>query len=369
MTEIRTAVDLRHPADRVWQALTDRDLLAKWFASVEPRPTSISRFTLRPVDLPELDELVTVELVDLDPPHRMELRWRESDRATRLVCEVTPTAEGCRLAVTHSAGEEPWDLADPDRRQRCYQQLLDTRLPAVLDWLAFGEVDLPATSKPHRGTGPAAATGSVGVVTPVAARRSRYRLGVLLAVVALVVGGVVVTVGLVGARNDRQPPTAPVAANESPTATPSRTTPDGRAPVAGAAPVQPSRSTRPSPPRTPNASTTTARTGAPGRARLTARYATVTPGLLGYEAEVVVANEGEAPATGWTVVLTLPGVARVSAAEGADYRQEQREVTFTGPPLPAGRSVTIRFEVTQDGLLGPRRPSRCVVQDEPCAGL
>ncbi|MBF9131051.1 SRPBCC domain-containing protein [Plantactinospora sp. S1510] len=164
MTEIRTTVDLRHPPERVWRALTDRELLPKWFGSVEPRPSSISRFELRPTDFPELDELITVELVELDPPHRIVVRWPEDGQPTQVVCELTPTAEGCRLTVTQgdpedpfrdtgiddpfrdSGIDDPWRPADPDRREQAYRQLLDTRLPAVLDWLAFREVDLPEST-------------------------------------------------------------------------------------------------------------------------------------------------------------------------------------------------------------------------------
>ncbi|MEE6260066.1 SRPBCC domain-containing protein [Plantactinospora sonchi] len=371
MTQIRTSVDLRHPADRVWQALTDRELLPKWFASVEPRPSSISRFDLRPVDLPELAERITVELVELDAPRRIELRWPESGQRTRLVCELTPTADGCQLTVTQSDDEEPWDLADPDRRQRCYQRVLETRLPAVLDWLAFGEVDFPEPAGPERAAGPVVAAapltgGSTGAAAP--PRRSRYRLGAGLAVAALVVGGAVVTVGLLNGRAAQSPTGTPRAWDVSPTPGPSSADATARTPGVGVATAQPSRSTRATPQRTQSAGTarTPDRTGQP---RLTARYATVDRDLLDYQGEVVVTNEGDGTAAEWTLVITLPGAAEVSSSTGADYRQEDRRVTFTGARLAADESLTIRFEVKQDGLLGPKQPSDCVVQDQACAGL
>lgn len=378
MTQLRTSVDLRHPADRVWQALTDPELLPKWFASVQPRPSSISRFELRPVDLPELADRVTVELVELDPPRRLELRWPESGQHTRLVCELTPTADGCQLTVTQSDDQEPWDLADPDLRERCYQRVLETRLPAVLDWLAFGEVDFPAPpSGPEPAAGsvlavPTLTTGKAAAPTgrgsAASARRSRYRLGAGLAVVALLVGSVVVAVGLVNGRAAQSPTGAPRAADRGPTDGAGSASPTPRTPAVGVAPVQPSRSATPTPRRTPGtgASRTPGRTGQP---RLAARYATVDRDLLDYQGEVVVTNEGDGAATGWTVVITLPGVAEVSSATGADYRQEDRRVTFSGPRLAADEAVTIRFEVKQDGLLGPKQPSGCVVADRDCAGL
>ncbi|GAB3979059.1 SRPBCC domain-containing protein [Plantactinospora veratri] len=362
MTEIRTTVELRHPPERVWRALTDRELLPKWFASIEPRPTSISRFELRPVDLPELDELIVIELIEVDRPHRMVLRWPEEGRPTRLECQLTPTAEGCRLTVVQSDDEEPWLPADPAGREECYQRLLDTRLPAVLDWLAFREVDLP---------------GPTQIITAVPAgragpdRRSRRRLGAALAVLALAVGAVVVVAGLTRGRGGDAPPgAAATVGSAAPSTPPGTTAPVARTPAGAATPVQPSRPARPgaTPRRTSPAATPAP--PKPGQPRLTASYSTVSSRLLGYQGEVVVTNDGDATATRWTVVITLSGGAQVASATGAaSYRQEEQQVTFTGAPLAANRSATIRFEVERDTTLTQKRPTSCAVGDQPCAGL
>ncbi|MFC6021231.1 SRPBCC domain-containing protein [Plantactinospora solaniradicis] len=376
MTEIRTTVDLRHPPERVWRALTDRELLPKWFGSVEPRPSSISRFELRPADLPELDELITVELVELDPPHRIVVRWLEDGQPTQVVCELTPTAEGCRLTVTHGDAEDPfrdtgiedpfldsgiddpWRPTDLDRREQAYQQLLDTRLPAVLDWLAFREVDLPE------------ATAVIGAVPAGAApdRRSRRKLGIGLAVLALAVGAVVVVAGLARGRTESGS-AGPVATvgSPAPTTGPGTAGPAAGSPTTGPATAPPSRSTRPTPRRTPT--TPPARPANPGQPDLAARYTTLRTGLLGYRGEVVVTNGGNAAARSWTVVITLPAGAEVSTASGASFVQEDERVTFTGAALPADRSATIQFEVVRDATLTQKQPTSCVVQDRPCEGL
>ncbi|MGX7673014.1 SRPBCC domain-containing protein [Plantactinospora sp. DSM 117369] len=362
MTEIRTTVELRHPPERVWRALTDRELLPKWFASIEPRPTSISRFELRPVDLPELDELIVIELIEVDRPHRMVLRWPEEGQPTRLECELTPTAEGCRLTVVQSGEEEPWLPADPAGREECYQGLLDTRLPAVLDWLAFREVDLP---------GPTQIISAVPAGRAGPARRSRRRLGAGLAVLALAVGAVVVVAGLARGRGDDSPPgAAATVASAAPSTPPGTTPPVARTPASGVTPVQPSRTAQPgaTPRRTSPAAT--ANPTRPGQPRLTAQYSTLSSRLLGYQGEVVVANDGAATATRWTVVITLAGGAQVASVTGAEsYRQEEQQVTFTGAPLAANSSATIRFDVERAGALAQKRPTSCAVGDQPCAGL
>ncbi|WP_422769564.1 SRPBCC domain-containing protein [Plantactinospora sp. WMMC1484] len=363
MTEIRTAVELRHPPERVWRALTDRELLPKWFASVEPRPSSISRFELRPVDLAELPELIVIELVELDPPHRMVLRWPEEGRSTRLECELVPTAEGCRLTVVQSGDTEPWLPDDPDGRAECHRRLLESRLPAVLDWLAFREVDLPAET---------AVLGAVAAGRPGSGRRSRRRLVAALAVLALALGAGVVVAGLAGGRSGGVPSGAPAPLTSTTPGTPPGTAaPTGPTPEAGPTASQPGRPARPSTPAR-RTSTTAAGANPPktGQPRLTARYSTVSSRLLGYQGEVVVTNEGTAAATGWTVVVTLSGSAQVADASGAEgYRQEGQEVTFTGAPLAANRSATIRFDVERDTTLTQKRPTSCVVGTEPCAGL
>ncbi|MBE1490532.1 SRPBCC domain-containing protein [Plantactinospora soyae] len=376
MTEIRTTVDLRHPPERVWRALTDRELLPKWFGSVEPRPSSISRFELRPTDLPELDELITVELVELDPPHRIVVRWPEDGQPTQVVCELTPTAEGCRLTVTQGDAEDPfvdtgiddpfrdggiddpWRPADPDQREQAYQQLLDTRLPAVLDWMAFREVDLPES------------TAVIGAVPASAApdNRSRRRLGIGLALLALTVGAVVVVAGLARGRTDSGS-TGPVIGVGSPalTTAPGTPSPAAGTPTTVATTAPAGRTVRPTPRR--SATATPARPPRPGQPDLTARYSTLRTGLLGYQGEVVVTNGGDAAATSWTVVITLPGGAKVSTASGASFTQEDERVTFTGAALPADRSATIQFEVDRDATLTRKQPTSCVVQDRPCDGL
>ncbi|GIG87676.1 SRPBCC domain-containing protein [Plantactinospora endophytica] len=363
MTEIRTTVELRHPPERVWRALTDRELLPKWFAELAPRPSSISRFELRPVDLPQLDELIVVELVEVEPAHRLVLRWPEAGQSTLMECELTPTAEGCRLTVVQGDDEEPWFPADLTEREECYQGLLDTRLPAVLDWLAFREVELPAPTEVIS-TVPAGRSGPD--------RRSRRRLAAVLAVLALAVGAGVVATGLLRGRGGDSPSGAPATVAGAAPSTPAGTaTPAAPTPGTGVTPVQPSRPVnRPSP--TPRRTSAAPPVNPPkaGQPRLTAAYATVSSRLLGYEGEVVVTNDGDAAATGWTVVITLSGGAQVSGATGAEsYRQEEQRVTFTGAPLGADRSATIRFEVERDTTLTQKRPTSCAVGDQPCTGL
>ncbi|WMF04530.1 SRPBCC family protein [Micromonospora robiginosa] len=136
MIEIATEVDLFHPPARVWQALTERALLAKWFADSSSRD---DHWTLATAALPGYDVDTEVEVVEVRAPGRLVVRCREADRATRLACDLTPTAHGTRLSVREVLEDGDWDA---DARAEQHERALTGRLPAILDWLAFQEVDL-----------------------------------------------------------------------------------------------------------------------------------------------------------------------------------------------------------------------------------
>ncbi|MFC8848266.1 MULTISPECIES: hypothetical protein [unclassified Micromonospora] len=293
-------------------------------------------------------------------PEAIVLRCQEAGRRTLLSCDVTPTAEGCRLAVRESLEHGGWPVEQRVRREQFYQQALTGRLPAILDWLAFQQVDLLRDQGP-----PTAEMPIVGALggTPPPARRRRTALVVALG------GGVLVT-GLTAwvllpSSPDHaaapDPATVPPVATTAATSGPPRATPSAR-PTRGAtrSSARPSRSASPTPSRT--------LTPSPSRAPLTARYATVATRLFGYTGEVVIDNPAGAAARDWTVVLTLPSGSTIGDVDGGDWRQDGRSVTITGPAVPAGGSQTVRFDV-RDADPFVKAPEACAVADTPCAGL
>ncbi|MFE9690773.1 SRPBCC domain-containing protein [Micromonospora sp. NPDC005806] len=81
MTE-RAAVEvdqfLAHPPAKVWRALTDSDLLARWLMPNDFRPLPGHRFTFRTTPRPGqgFDGIVHCEVLELDEPHRLRWAWR-----------------------------------------------------------------------------------------------------------------------------------------------------------------------------------------------------------------------------------------------------------------------------------------------------
>ncbi|MFG1891357.1 SRPBCC family protein [Micromonospora sp. NPDC049051] len=363
MTEIDVQVDLFHPADRVWHALTDRALLARWFTEVEPMAGTPGRLLLFTAGLPGFDAAVDAQVIDRRKPELIGLRCLEGGRRSRLTCTVAPTAEGCRLSVREALEHGGWPDEQRERREDSYRQALTGRLPAILDWLAFRQVDLRR--------GQAAMTVEMPMVEGVGDEPAPAgRRGALL--VAGLAGAVLVAGAAVWAVLPGEPEqvAAPGAA-PSPTATaaPSRT-------PQGTLSARPTRSATPSPSRpsrTPSASpsATPSRTptsGTPSTPALTARYETVATRFLGFTGEVVVANPGGAAVNGWKVVVTLAEGGSLTDVSGADWQQEGQVVTFTGAAVPAGRSRTFTFAVRDVDPL-TRAPEGCVLGDAPCAGL
>nr|WP_204342799.1 SRPBCC domain-containing protein [Micromonospora terminaliae] len=345
---------MSHPPARIWRALTEQALLAKWFAGSE---SVGDRTLLRTAGLPGYDADTEVEVVELRAPERLVLRCREADRSTRLACDLTPTGHGSRLSVREVLEEGDWDA---DRRAEQHERAVTGRLPAILDWLAFQEVDL------RRAEG--GLTAELPVIPLAPPRRTGRRRALLLAGVLAVLG---VAAGATvwatrstapapaaqpSARTPSAPESTPATNSASPRATPSRPSPSATRRSAS-----PSPTASASPTRTPSARPSSA-------TPLAASYETVSDRVFGYRAQVVVSNPGPAARPDWTVTVTLGDDATVGSVNGAEATQDGPVVTFTGAAVPAGGSATIRFDV-RDPDLTATKPEGCAVDGAACSGL
>ncbi len=99
-TAERVVVDceLEAPPEKVWRALTDRDVLARWLLPNDFRPEPGSRFALKG---PDGDIAGTV--LALEPPHLLSLGWRDGADDTVVTFRLAPTpAGGTHLRLVHS---------------------------------------------------------------------------------------------------------------------------------------------------------------------------------------------------------------------------------------------------------------------------
>ncbi|MEH1164245.1 cellulose binding domain-containing protein [Micromonospora sp. CPCC 205539] len=358
MIEIGAQVDLSHPTDRVWLALTDLGLLGRWFAEAEMVAGVPDRLLLHTAGLPGFDTNVEVEVTERQVPELLAMRCDEAGRLTELTCTVTATSQGCRLEIREVTSHGSWPAEQRELREQQLRQALTVRLPAILDWLAFQQVDL------RRGEGGLTAElPLVGAFRNPARAPRRRRLIVAAAAAAVLVAGLAAWATLPGESNHAAPP----AAQPLPSVTATGST---GTPKATASP-RPSRTTasptaRPS--RTPTAKPSKTATPAPPPPPLVARYDTDSTRLFGYTGEVVIDNPGGAPAANWAVVVTLADGSSIDDVDGADWRKDGQAITFTGPAVPAGKSQTFRFDV-RDSRPKAREPEGCALGGNPCTGL
>lgn len=378
----------------MWRALTEPRLLGQWFGETDMVPRIGSQFHLHPADMPGFNGPVAAKLIEYGEPRRLTMEWRLDRVQTLVIYELQPTPAGSRLTLHQSCFVNQWQEEHREQLEETYEQVLTGRLPAVLDWLAFSEVNLapPAAAVPAepavadepatrtgahrigRGDGRAGTDRPAGVggvadqvrTAMLAQRRRTLLLGGAITVVLLMVG-VVAVVAFADARQPDPTGDAPAVAVSMNTGPPAEAA-GSTGPTT--APTKPPRAVRAEPTATPSSLSPSPTSGSSAdTVPLTARYARVSASAFGYRGQITVENPRDGAATGWAVTVTLNGSARVSEASGASFRQDGQTVTFSGAALPAGGSVVIRFGVTGEPAFGPMRPESCAIDGRPCAGL
>lgn len=96
-------LDLRHPPQKVWRALTDPTLLAEWLLPVVGfRLEPGAAFEFRAQPQPGWDGVVNCRLLEAEPHRKLRWRWVVGDIDTVVTFTLTPTATGTRLSLVHS---------------------------------------------------------------------------------------------------------------------------------------------------------------------------------------------------------------------------------------------------------------------------
>lgn len=96
-------IDVPHPPETVWRALTDPDLLAQWLLPVVDLDlTPGAAFTFMAEPQPGWDGVVQCRLLDIDPLRRLRYAWVVGDIDTVVTFTLAPTAEGTGLSIVQS---------------------------------------------------------------------------------------------------------------------------------------------------------------------------------------------------------------------------------------------------------------------------
>lgn len=98
-------LDLKHPPEKVWRALTDPVLLTEWLQPiVELKLEPGAPFVFRSTPHPPWDGIVSCKVIDVELHRRLSYAWVVGGMGLDTVVTFTlePTASGTRLTLVQS---------------------------------------------------------------------------------------------------------------------------------------------------------------------------------------------------------------------------------------------------------------------------
>lgn len=97
-------VDLRHPPEKVWRALTDPELLAEWLLpAIGFVPQPGVEFTLKaPQAYPGWDGTVDCRMLEIEEHRTLSYTWSVPFLNTVVTFRISPTDSGTRLSIVQS---------------------------------------------------------------------------------------------------------------------------------------------------------------------------------------------------------------------------------------------------------------------------
>ncbi|GGJ36475.1 SRPBCC family protein [Deinococcus roseus] len=98
---------LSHTPEKVWRALTEKDLLSQWLMANNFRAEVGHQFQLRRAPMPHWDGVVQCEVLEVDPPHQLSYRWNtlwenQPGLNTIVTWTVIPDGNGTLLRMQQS---------------------------------------------------------------------------------------------------------------------------------------------------------------------------------------------------------------------------------------------------------------------------
>ena len=96
-------LELHHPPEKVWRALTEPALLAEWLLPVvDLRLEPGAVFTFRTQAYPGWDGTVNCRVVEIEPQRKLAYTWSVPFLDTVVTFTLTPIASGTRLSIVQT---------------------------------------------------------------------------------------------------------------------------------------------------------------------------------------------------------------------------------------------------------------------------
>jgi uncharacterized protein YndB with AHSA1/START domain len=103
-------LELHHPPEKVWRALTDPALLAEWLLPIVEREVALKpgvSFTFKTQPYPGWDGTVRCSVLEIEALRKLSYTWVVGDMGLNTVVTftLTPTETGTRLTLLQSGFE------------------------------------------------------------------------------------------------------------------------------------------------------------------------------------------------------------------------------------------------------------------------
>ncbi|GAA0551314.1 SRPBCC family protein [Actinomadura livida] len=102
---------LPHPPAKVWRALTEPELLARWLMPNDFKPVVGHRFTFasKPIPNVDFDGTVDCRVLAIEEERLLRISWGGGGLDTTVTWRLVPEGRGTRLFIEHAG----FDLDDP----------------------------------------------------------------------------------------------------------------------------------------------------------------------------------------------------------------------------------------------------------------
>jgi uncharacterized protein YndB with AHSA1/START domain len=94
--------EMPHPPEKIWQALTEGQLLEQWLMKNDFRPVVGHRFSFRANPVPNWSGVIDCEVLAVEANSRLSYSWGTLGMETVVAWTLTPTASGTLLRMEQS---------------------------------------------------------------------------------------------------------------------------------------------------------------------------------------------------------------------------------------------------------------------------
>jgi uncharacterized protein YndB with AHSA1/START domain len=126
--------ELPHPPSKIWRALTEPELLAKWLMPTDMEPVVGKNFTFKTQPMPGWDGTLSCQVKEMELHKQLCYSWRGGGIDTVVTWSLAPTAKGGTLLRLEQSGFRPdkGEVRFFEGAKMGWQYMAGQRLPAVL---------------------------------------------------------------------------------------------------------------------------------------------------------------------------------------------------------------------------------------------